>query len=38
MEDWTTIRNLKQKNPKLGTRAMVKLAGLSRNVVANIKF
>ena len=33
MEDWTTIRNLKQKNPKLGTRAIARLAGVSRNTV-----
>ncbi len=33
MEDWVTIRNLKKHNPKLGTRAIAKLLGISRNTV-----
>ncbi|WP_281753126.1 IS21 family transposase [Thermodesulfovibrio yellowstonii] len=33
MEDWVTIRNLKKHNPKLGTRAIAKLLGVSRNTV-----
>ncbi|WP_059175585.1 IS21 family transposase [Thermodesulfovibrio aggregans] len=33
MEDWVTIRNLKKKNPELGTRAIAKLVGVSRNTV-----
>ena len=27
MEDWVTIRDLKKKNPGLGTRAIAKLFG-----------
>ncbi len=33
MEDWVKIRNLKKKNPELGTRAIAKLVGVSRNTV-----
>jgi transposase len=33
MEDWVTIRNLKKKNPSLGTRAIAKLVGVSRSTV-----
>jgi transposase len=33
MEDWVTIRNLKKKNPSMGTRKIAKLTGLSRNTV-----
>lgn len=33
MEDWVTIRNLKKKNPGLGTRAIAKLVGVSRSTV-----
>jgi transposase len=33
MEDWVTIRNLKKKNPSLGTRAISKLVGVSRSTV-----
>jgi len=33
MEDWVSIRNLKSKNPKLGTRKIAKLLGISRNTV-----
>ena len=33
IEDWITIRNLKKRNPKLGTRAIVKKLDLSRNTV-----
>lgn len=33
MEDWVTIRNLKKKNPSLGTRAISKLVGVSRSTI-----
>lgn len=33
MEDWVTIKNLKAKNPKMGTRTIAKLLGISRNTV-----
>lgn len=33
MEDWVTIKNLKKHNPKLGTRQIAKLLGLSRNTI-----
>ncbi len=33
MEDWVTIQNLKRRNPKMGTRAIAKLMGISRNTV-----
>jgi hypothetical protein len=33
VEDWVTIRNLKTRNPVLGTRAIAGLLGISRNTV-----
>lgn len=33
MEDWLTIKNLKKKNPSMGTRKIAMLLGLSRNTV-----
>jgi transposase len=33
VEDWVTIRNLKSRNPALGTRAIAGLLGISRNTV-----
>ena len=33
MEDWVTIRNLKVKNPNLGTRTIATMLGVSRNTV-----
>lgn len=33
MEKWVTIRTLKQQNPKLGTREIARLVGVSRNTV-----
>lgn len=33
MEDWVTIRNLKKRNPDLGTRKIAKLLGVSRSTV-----
>ena len=33
MEDWVTIKNLKKRNPKLGTRQIANLLGISRNTV-----
>ncbi len=33
MEDWVTIRNLKKRNPKLGTRKIAEILGVSRNTV-----
>ncbi len=33
MEDWVSIRNIRSKNPKLGTRKIAKFLGLSRNTV-----
>jgi len=33
VEEWITIRNLKKKNPSLGTRSIAKLVGVSRNTV-----
>ena len=33
MEDWVTIRNLKKRNSKLGTRQIAELMGISRNTV-----
>lgn len=33
MEDWVTIRNLKKRNPSLGTRKIAEILGLSRNTV-----
>jgi transposase len=35
MEDWITIRNLKTRNPRMGTRKIAKKLGLSRNTVKN---
>jgi DNA-binding Lrp family transcriptional regulator len=35
MEDWITIRNLKNRNPRMGTRKIAKKLGLSRNTVKN---
>lgn len=35
MEDWITIRNLKKRNPGMGTRKIAKKLGLSRNTVRN---
>jgi len=35
MEDWITIKNLKKRNSNLGTRAIAKLLGISRNTVKN---
>ncbi len=33
MEDWVTIRNLKNKNAQLGTRTIADMLGISRNTV-----
>ena len=33
MEDWVSIRNIRTKNPKLGTRKIAKLLGISRNTI-----
>lgn len=33
MEDWVTIRNLKARNPDMGTRKIAELMGISRNTV-----
>lgn len=33
MEDWVTIKNLKSKNPEIGTRKIADLLGISRNTV-----
>ncbi|MDD3009682.1 MAG: IS21 family transposase, partial [Arcobacter sp.] len=33
MEDWVTIRNLKKKDPNLGTRTIALMLGISRNTV-----
>ena len=33
MDDWGTIRNLKKKNPNIGTRELARLLGISRNTV-----
>lgn len=33
MEDWVTIRNIRAKNPELGTRKIAALLGVSRNTV-----
>ena len=33
MEDWVSIKNLRAKNPKLGTRKIAELLGISRNTV-----
>lgn len=31
MEDWVTIRNLRAKNPNLGSRKIALMLGISRN-------
>jgi len=33
MEDWVTIKNLRKRNPSLGTRKIAELLGISRNTV-----
>jgi Mn-dependent DtxR family transcriptional regulator len=33
VEDWITIRNLKKRNPKMGTRAIAEKLDLSRNTI-----
>jgi transposase len=33
LEDWITVKNLKQKNPAIGTRKIAELLGVSRNTV-----
>ncbi len=33
MEDWVTIRNIKSKNPGIGTRKIANMLGISRNTV-----
>ncbi|MDN5095674.1 hypothetical protein ACOTVO_02660 [Aliarcobacter butzleri] len=33
MEDWVTIRNLKKKDPNLGTRTIALILGISKNTV-----
>jgi len=33
MEDWVTIRNIKSKNPGIGTRTIANMLGISRNTV-----
>jgi len=33
MEDWVTIRNLKKKNPDMGSRRIARLLGISRSTV-----
>jgi len=33
MEDWVTIRNLRKRNPDLGTRRIARLLGISRGTV-----
>ncbi len=33
MEDWVTIRNLKAKNPNMGTREIARILKESRNTV-----
>src|SRR5665811_536454 len=35
MEDWTAIRNMKKRNPGMGTRKIAKKLGFSRNTVKN---
>ncbi|MBC2698413.1 MAG: hypothetical protein HF975_12575 [ANME-2 cluster archaeon] len=35
MEDWITIKNLKKRNSKMGTRSISKQLDLSRNTVKN---
>lgn len=33
MEDWVTIKNLKKRNPRIGTRKIAELLNISRNTV-----
>lgn len=33
MEDWVSIRNVKNKNPNIGTRELARIFGISRNTV-----
>lgn len=33
LEDWISIKNIKQKNPSIGTRKIAELLGLSCNTV-----
>ncbi|OVE79786.1 hypothetical protein BVY01_01585 [bacterium I07] len=33
MEDWVTIKNLKKRHPKMGTRKIAEILGVSRNTV-----
>lgn len=33
MEDWVSVRNIRAKNPDLGTRKIAELLGISRNTV-----
>jgi len=33
MEDWVTIRNLKKKNPNIGTRELARILGIGRSTV-----
>jgi hypothetical protein len=35
MEDWITIRNLKKRNPNMGTKAIAKKLGLSREFIGD---
>lgn len=36
MEDWVTIKNLKARNPDIGTRTLARLLGISRNTVKKV--
>ncbi len=36
MEDWMTVRNLKKKNPYMGTRKIAELVGISRSTVKKL--
>jgi DNA invertase Pin-like site-specific DNA recombinase len=36
MEDWVTIRNLREKNPNLGSRKTKKILGISRSTVRRV--
>ena len=36
VEDWVTIRNLKKKNPNIGTRTIALMLGISRNTVKKV--
>ena len=33
MEDWVSMKNIRARNPKLGTRKIAELLGISRNTV-----